>query len=84
MRPPTATAMIEPRFSHSAHSQTQAIRSVSELSTNSGHLVLIESSEPQPPMFLNQGMGAYIIHWIEADWIAVRESQSQIRSLLKA
>ena len=89
MRTTTATAMIETRFSHSAHSQTQAIRSVSELSTNSGHLVLIESSEPQPSMFLNQGMGACIINWIdsdcpEADWIAVRESQSQIRSLSKA
>ena len=84
MRPPTATAMIESRFSHSDHSQTQAIRSVSELSTNSEHLVLIESSEPQLSMFLNHGMGAYIIHWIEADCIAVRESQSQIRSLSKA
>ena len=89
MRTPTATAMIESRFSHSAHSQRQAIRYVSELLTNSGHLVLIESSEPQPPVFLNQGMGAYIINWIdsecpETDWIAVRETQSQIRSLSKA
>ena len=89
MRTPTSTAMIESRFSHSAHSQTQAIRYVAELSTNSGYLVLIESSEPQPPMFLNQGMEAYIIHWIdsecpEAERIAVRESQSQIRSLSKA
>ena len=62
---------------------------MSELSTNSEHLVLIESSEPQPPVFLNQGMGAYIINWIdsecpEADWIDVRETQSQIRSLSKA
>ena len=62
---------------------------MSELSTNSEHLVLIESSEPQPPMFLNQGMGAYIINWVDSecpedDWIAVRESQSQIRSQSKA
>ena len=62
---------------------------MSELSTNFGHLVLIESSEPQPPVFLNQGMGEYIINRIdsecpEADWIAVRESQLQIHSLLMA
>ena len=56
---------------------------------NSEHLVLIESSEPQLPVFLNQGMGAYIINRIdseclEADWIAVREFQLQIHSLSKA
>ena len=48
-------------------SHIQAIRSVSELSSSSGHLILIEYSEPQPPMFLNQGMGAYIINWIDSE-----------------
>ena len=37
---------------------------MSELSSNSDHLILVEYSEPQPPMFLNQGMGAFIINWI--------------------
>ena len=58
MRTPIATTMIELRFSRSVHSQTQAIWSGSEFSTNSKHRVLIESSLPQPPiLFLNQEMG---------------------------
>ena len=57
---PIATTMIELRFLRSVHSQTQAILSVSEFSTNSEHRVLVKSSKPQPFMlFLNQEMGVY-------------------------
>ena len=86
LRPPQRR--FDPGWSRS-FSQTQAIRSVSELSTNSGHIVLIEYSEPQPPMFLNQGMGAYIINWIypdgpETDCTASISPQSQTHSPSKA
>lgn len=42
----------------------QAIRSMAELSSENDHLVMIEYSEPQPLMFMNQGMGAFFINWI--------------------
>ena len=90
MHTPVAKAMIESRFSCSIHSQTQAIRSVSEFSANSEHRFLIESSQPQPLLlFLNQGMGVYIINWIdsecpEANRIAFRKTSSYVYTLSKA
>ena len=42
----------------------RTICTLDELSSSTDHLIMIEYSEPQPLMFLNQGMGAYVVNWI--------------------
>jgi len=43
----------------------RAIGDLNELSSSRDHLIMIEYSEPQPPVFLNQGMSSFIVNWIK-------------------
>ena len=45
----------------------RAIGDLNDLSSSQDHLIMIEYSEPQPPMFLNHGMSSFIVNWIKPE-----------------
>lgn len=45
----------------------RAIGDLNDLSSSRDRLIMVEYSEPQPPVFLNQGMSSFIVNWIKPE-----------------